>query len=65
MSPVSGGNNVNRELAENMFMCHVANLIDEEELRLCIECAELFPLRHGHLFVCVANSGDSQEISKH
>jgi hypothetical protein len=65
ISPVSGGKNVNRELAENMFMCHVANLIDDEEFRLCIECAELFPLRQNHLFVCEASNNDSQEISKH
>ena len=48
-----------------MFMCHVAHLIDEAEFRLCIECAELFPLRKGNLFVCEAASSDVQEIARH
>jgi len=60
-SPSSGGSNLNTEIADKMFMCHVANLIDEAELRLCLECADLYPYRQGHLFVCDSATSDFEK----
>lgn len=63
-SPSSGVSNLNKEIADKMFMCHVANLIDEAELRLCLECAELYPYRLSHLFVCDSSTSDF-DIARH
>ena len=43
-----------KEMLEQMFMCHVMKVLDDESFCTCQFCSEIYPLAHANLLKCEA-----------